>query len=174
MSQAERAIQSVAIAVILGFVTAATWWWRSTIFHAKRIEIRDQGWDRAKEEYPLITELPVLPTLSTETVEAVIRANTFSAQRRLKPPSTGAEAAGGGGELLVPPKAKFLFKGRINLGKRQRAIVEEAVTHKTYFLEVGQEVAGFKVLDIAENQVVLSDLQTHEEVIVSLAAPAAP
>ena len=144
------------------------------IFHAKPVEIRSQGGDRIKEDYPIISEVPALSTLPPETAEAVVRANPFSPQRRLKPPSSGGGEGAEPGEPTAPPKPKFLFKGRIDLGKRQRAIVEEASTHKTYFLELGQEVAGFKVLDIAENRVVLSDLQTHEEVIVSIAVPVAP
>jgi hypothetical protein len=71
----------------------------------------------------------------------------------------------------VAASPKFVYKGRINVGSRQRAILEDAAARKTYFLEVGQAVAGFKVLDIAENRVVLSDPQTNQEVVVSLSPP---
>ena len=122
----------------------------------------------------MVTDVPPQPLLSTETVEALVRANPFSPQRRLKPPPSGGETGGGSGEPVAAPKPKFFFKGRIDLGKRQRAIVEDTTSHKTYFLEVGQEVAGFKVLDIAENRVVLSDLQTKQEVVVSLSLRESP
>ena len=116
------------------------------------------------------------PMLSQEMADAVVRADPFSPQRRLvPPPATGGtgdrEGSGDGGQ---PPQPAFTYKGRVHLGQRQRAIVEETTTRKTYFLEVGQEVAGFKVLDIAENQVVLSNLHTHEEVVVSLTTTALP
>ena len=60
------------------------------------------------------------------------------------------------------------------MGNQQRAIVEEGASHKTYFLQVGQTVAGFKVLDIGQKQVVLSNLATQEELVVSLASLTAP
>ena len=112
------------------------------------------------------------PTVGPETVEAVVQANPFSPQRRFVPPPTTGGSAG----AASPPidKAQFLYKGQISVGKRQRAIMENTTTRKTHFLEVGQEVAGFKVLDIAQNQVVLSDLQLHEDVVVPLVTSAGP
>ena len=71
---------------------------------------------------------------------------------------------------VVSGPPQFIYKGRINLGKKQRAVIEETTAKKTYFLEVGQAVAGFKVLDIQEKQVILSDPQTSKEVAVSLAS----
>lgn len=167
-----RVSSSVASALLLAGVMAGAWWWRAAIFQTKRVEIRDDGGERVKDVYPIAADVPAVPALPTETVEAVVRANPFSPQRRLKPPAPDTGTGGGSGGAPTPPAPKFVFKGRIDLANRRRAIVEETTTHKTHFLEVGQEVAGFKVLDISENRVVLSDVRTREEVVVSLATPA--
>ena len=68
--------------------------------------------------------------------------------------------------IFLPIIPQFLYKGHVDLGKRQRAIVAETTTGKTYFLEVGQEVAGFKVLDISRTEVVLSDVKTAQQIVI--------
>ena len=60
------------------------------------------------------------------------------------------------------------------MGAVRRAIVEDAANKKTYFLQVGQEVAGFKVLDIDESQVILSDLNTQKQMVVSRSLATSP
>ena len=114
--------------------------------------------------------------LSGEVVDTVLSANPFSAQRRAVSTDVGnSQQADGRGEAAVIARTpQFIYKGRINLGKRQRAVVEETTAKKTYFLEVGQEVAGLKVLDIAENRVVLSDVHTSKEVEASLISSSGP
>ena len=119
-------------------------------------------------------ELTDAQKVSPEIFEAIISANPFSPVRRIATPSGESRPGEGPAELTAPPKPQFAYKGLIKLGNRQRAILEETTTHKTHFLEVGQEVAGFKVLDIAENRVVLSDPQTKEELVVSVASKASP
>jgi hypothetical protein len=91
-----------------------------------------------------------------------VKANPFSPQRRTAPPQTTSGAAGTSGAAAAKPATQLVYKGRVSLGATQRAIVEDVTTKKTYFLQVGQEVAGYKVLDMAENEVVLSDVKTHE------------
>ena len=178
MASGTRAGSGVLLAAVLAVLSAGAWWWHATVFRIQPIEVKGESWDRAKEAYPLPGALPQRPpTVSSDLVEAMVHANPFSPERRLNPPpvSDAAVSAGGAsGGIQEPPAPKFAYKGGVNLGKRQRAIVEDTVNHKTYFLEVGQEVAGFKVLDIAENRVVLSDPQTHEEVVVSLTPTAPP
>ena len=167
---------AITLAACLAVLTVGTWWWQNAVFRTKPIEVKGESWGHVKEAYPIPGAAPESPILSPGMVEAVVHANPFSPERRLNPPSStgGAEAGGASGESGEAPRPKFLYKGQVKLGKRPRAIVEEAATHKTYFLEVGQEVSGFKVLDIAENRVVLSDPQTHEEVVVSLTSSAGP
>jgi hypothetical protein len=164
---------SVVFAASLVVITAGTWWWRAHVFRGQQAEVTGGSWEHVKNEYPLSSETPEPPKLSPEMVEAVVRANPFSPDRRLLPSPTNGEPEGEGG-VSEPVKPKFVYKGRIDLGKRQRAIVEDTTTHKTHFLEVGQEVTGFKVLDISESQVVLSDLNTSENVVLSLTSRASP
>jgi hypothetical protein len=127
-----------------------------------------------EEQYPMPAELGDAQKLSPEVFEAIMAANPFSSVRRLKPPTDASTPEGGLRVPTAPPAPQFVFKGLIKFGNRQRAILEDVTTRKTYFLEVGQEVAGFKVLDIAENRVVLSDPQTKEEIVVSVASKASP
>ena len=158
---------SLMCAAASGALVMGVWGWRASVFRAERLPVNSESWDRVKTEYPLPDESAALSVLSAETAEAVVRANPFSPLRRFVPPPPDQGTDGKGGVPAVIP-AQFAYKGRVNLGNRQRAILENLATHKTYFLEVGQEVAGFKVLDIAENRVVLSDPQTNKEVVVSL------
>lgn len=162
---------TLALPLSLVVLTAATWWWQTSIVRTRPADAQHERWDRLKEEYPIPAPGVEMPQLSEETVETVVRANPFSPKRHLPPPTTPGGGSGTALEPIEPAKPQFVYKGRINLGTRQRAIVEDTSGHKTYFLEVGQAVAGFKVLDIAENRVVLSDPQTKEEVVVSLATP---
>ena len=165
------------MAVVLAVLAVGAWGWHTSVFRTQPIEVKGESWDRVKETYPLPGEAPPRsPTVSPDLVEALVHANPFSPERRLNPPPLpdATESGGASSAAKEPPAPKFAYKGGVNLGKRQRAIVEDTANHKTYFLEVGQEVAGFKVLDIAENRVVLSDPQTHEEVVVSLATTAPP
>ena len=176
MASEARTGSSIMLAAALAVLTAVAWWWHARVFRTQPIEVQGESWDRVKEAYPLPGELSQRsPTVSSDLVDAVVHANPFSPERRLKPaPILDATASGGAGTTQQPPAPTFAYKGRVNMGKRQRAIVEDTANHKTYFLEVGQEVAGFKLLDIAENRVVLSDPQTHEEVVVSLTPTAVP
>jgi len=130
-------------------------------------------WTHVQEQYPIPSEPEEAQKLSPEAFEAIRAANPFSSARRLKPP-TDSSSEGGASATVAAPAPQFVYKGLIKFGNRQRAILEDLTTHKTHFLEVGQEVAGFKVLDIAENRVVLSDPKTKEELVVSIASKASP
>ena len=162
---------SSILTVGLVLITAVVWRWQADVFRAPRDEVKRESWEGVKDTYPMPKENAEPPQLSSDLAESVVRANPFSPKRRLVPAAGGPSGSDAASKPATP---RFLYKGRINLGQRQRAIVEETTAHKTYFLEVGQEVAGCKVLDIAENRVVLSDPQTRQEIIVSLTAPGSP
>ena len=172
MSRAEALGAWVVLPGFLLVMAGAAGWWRARVFQSAAPQVKDEPLDRVHEAYP-IPPPPQSPEFSRDALQAILSANPFSPQRRQVTPATD-QAAEGGAAAATPPAPVFRFKGRINLGKRQRAIVEEIGTHKTYFLEVGQEVAGFKVLDIAENRVVLSDPNTHNEVIATLTSTEGP
>jgi hypothetical protein len=155
---------SILLALGLAAATAGVWWWQQHVRQMPVEGLASDPWDNVKHQYPLPEETGEMSRLSPETVDAVVAANPFSPKRRFVPPPAGTVTPGG----EAGPEPAFVYKGRINLGKRQRAVVENTTTKKTHFLEVGQEVAGFKVLDISESEVVLSDLATNEELVISL------
>ena len=163
---------SVGLAIILAMLALGTWRWQGRVAHLQQHDeaSASESWEHVQHDYPMVPDAPEASTLSGELAEKVVQANPFSPKRRFVPSATGGGTENGG-RAIEPATPVFTYKGRINVGQRQRAIMEETESGKTYFLEVGQEVAGFKVLDIAENRVVLSDLQTNEEVVVSLISP---
>ena len=59
-------------------------------------------------------------------------------------------------EPPAPAAAELVFRGRVVLKGRQVAVVENATSHETLFVGVGQEIDGWKVIDIDEERVVLS------------------
>jgi len=166
---------SVALAVALAVVAAATVRWRSRAVHIPRLGGMGEPWEHIKDDYPLLAEPSEPPELSATVFDAVLHANPFSPTRRPVDAADGEnQPLAEGPAASAPITPEFLYKGHIDLGKRQRAIVEETTTGKTYFLEVGQEVAGFKVLDISQTSVVLSDLKTAQQIVIMRKAAGEP
>lgn len=166
---------SAAAAIGLVVVAAVTWQWRATVFRTERAALERESWAGIQEEFPLPAEArPSITGLPPAAVDATAAANPFSPQRRKVPAATGGGETGSESPGTTnPAQPQFTYKGRILVGPRQRAVVEDLTSRKTHFLEVGQEVAGFKVLDIAESQVLLSDPRTGSEVVLTLNKPAA-
>jgi hypothetical protein len=163
---------SVVLAAVLIGAAAASWQWFAHVRGSPQLAVATgDSWDHVKQSYPAVTAPVDPPRLPPATVEAVISSNLFAPHRFAEPVGASGTATGAGDGGFMPQTPQFIYKGRVQLGNRQRAVMEDSAAKKTYFLEVGQEVAGFKVLDIAENQVVLSDPQSHQEVVVSLALP---
>ena len=164
-----------SLASSTGFAAAAivaalaTWTWHASIFRAFPAPVAEEAWGQVKEAYPLPQEAVPRARFSPEMAETITAANPFSPLRRFAPP---APSTASGGAAAVPEPVEFLYKGQIRMGARTRAIMENVATQKTHFLEVGQEVAGFKVLDITQTQVLLSNLETHEDVVVPLVSSA--
>ena len=164
---------SVILAVLVSCAAASAWWWQQRVTQTTSdIKGKAENWSRVKEEYPLPQESAETAVLPKDVLEAIVKANPFSQKRRVVPPPESEGANGPSAGPAAPPAPKFAYKGGVKLGKRQRAIVEDVANHKTYFLEVGQEVTGFKVLDIDDKRVLLSDLRANTEVEVRLATAA--
>ncbi|MBI4341348.1 MAG: hypothetical protein HY598_03605 [Candidatus Omnitrophica bacterium] len=161
-----------AAAVVLLLGAAA--WWRLSVTSKDTAMLPRETWERVKEAYPIPSEAPQALTPESQAAAALIDANPFSPQRDRA--VSAADPSGQGALRFAPAAAEpqFAYKGRLQLGARQRAVMEETTAGKTYFLEVGQAVAGFKVLDIDEKRVLLSDPQTHEEVAVPLTSARSP
>ena len=174
MRRAQASLEaSFVVAACCLLLVAAIWMWRAAVFRVQRVEVRDESWEHLKEDYPIPEEGGARAQLAVDLFTGMIQANPFSSERRLKPPPPEIAGEGERGGTL-PPAQKFVYKGQIKLGARVRAIVEDLAVKKPFFLEVGQEVAGCKVLDIAENRVLLSDLKTNEEIVVSLTSTTNP
>ena len=73
----------------------------------------------------------------------------------------------------APVQSQLHFRGRVIMGSRQVAIIEVEASHETLFVGVGQDVEGCKVIDIAEDRVVLSK-PPDQQVTLRLADAAAP
>ena len=171
MAQSEHATpipwDTIALAILLACVAAGTWEWQHQVRASRKAPALTEPWKHVREQFPLPAaddEMMVAPELK---LEAMVKANPFSAKRREEPPKPAAGGAQGGkAEVKAPPK--FVYKGRVTMGANQRAVVEDLTTKKTHFLQVGQEVAGFRVLDIGETQVVLSSPTSPEPLTLSL------
>ena len=159
---------AMGMAVVAVGIAVGAWHWRS---HAVRIAhppSTEEPWQQVRERYPT-------PSASDEAaaevpdalLQGIVKANPFSPERhRANQPPEEATPDAKTEPAVVPPK--FVYKGHLVMGAKQRAIVEDVNTKKTHFLQVGQEVAGFKVLDITEQQVILSDPQSSEPITLTL------
>ncbi len=165
-----RMESAIACAVVVALGAGGAWWWHRTVAATQSLGLPEELWEQVKEAHPMREPSADIIPLSPQMVDAVIKANPFSPKRREVPPQTADRATDTPESASQPPSPKFTYKGRILVGSRQRAIVEDVVNHKTHFLEVGQEVTGFKVLDMAENRVVLLDPQSREEMVLTLTA----
>ena len=151
-------------------LTLAAWWGKQRVMENTARILPRESWEHVQEKFPIPPAPAELSKLTSETLQAVVQTNPFSPLRKTVIPQPVIQQPQGVQlQSVAPPaKARWIYKGRIEFSKKQRAVMENAATGKTHFLEVGQEVAGFKLLDIAENQVLLSDVEKNEEVVVPL------
>ena len=158
---------AVAVALLAWAGVGGAWLWRDGVLENDHAGKSTEPWQQVRTRYPMPEAFHLEPEPSTALLQAVVQANPFSAERRAAK-LTLSDDKSAPPPPAAPPKPQFIFKGRVVMGALQRAIVEDTTTKKTYFLQVGQEVAGFKVLDIQESRVILSDLKTNEELTLSL------
>ncbi len=148
------------------------WAWQHAMRHPSLAALAArESLEHVRTRFPVPEPLTEAPTAPADFVGAVTRANPFSPQRQPLTRSATASSTTGAAstESLAP---QFVYKGRIVMGTAQRAVLEDTTTRKTYFLQVGQEAIGFKVLDIADTQVTLANLHTHEELVIPLPSSA--
>ncbi|MBI2885256.1 MAG: hypothetical protein HYY15_03680 [Candidatus Omnitrophica bacterium] len=161
----------VVLSLVLAAMAWASWQWESRLPRqvASRSPNAGESLRLALKQFPLPTPAAPADEVPATEWEGVVKANPFSAER-WKTPEDILEGSGVPAAPPPPARPVFVYKGRILMGSAQRAILEESVSKKTHFLQVGQEVAGFKVLDISETQVVLLETSTQHEVVVFVAA----
>lgn len=113
---------------------------------------------RPPEERELQRAFPV-PPLALEQLQATEDFTAYAplleqdpfARIQTATPSTDAPEP-----VAAPMESQLHFRGRVVMGQRQVAVIEVESSHETLFVGVGQEVDGLKVIDIAEDRVVLS------------------
>ena len=161
--------EAIVVAAVSVSVVAGAWLWRQEMAHELRPSLLPEAWEQVRTQFPLPSSLQDPANAADNQLQAIVRANPFSPQRRS---ATQGESTGDGGAASVRPAAsaspQFVYKGRVVLGANARAVVEDLTAKKTYFLQVGQEVAGCKVLDISETQVVLSVPRSEEPLVLKL------
>lgn len=157
--------QTTALAVFLSVIAIGAWGWQKTVADSHSLEVKPEAWEQVKKHFPIPEELGATPKIASQSLEQIITANPFSPMRRQKPTESSTDVSQ---KVPEPPKAKLIYKGRVVLGNRQRAILEDETTRKTHFLEIGQIVSGFKLLDIAEDQVIVSEESTGQSTILTL------
>jgi hypothetical protein len=160
-------------AVFCLFLAALAFGWQRAVSRTVKTAATPSSWERVREQAPMPREFVQTADVPEAVFQAVVRANPFSPQRRRVPLVTPSASSGTPQAPQVLP-AQFVYKGRVLMGRTQRAVLEEVNTKKTSFVEIGQAVEGFTVLDITEIQVILSNPQTHEEVVVPVSSKAKP
>ncbi len=160
--------EAFATALVLALAAGAAWRWQDTVRHRHPVSALTESGAQAQEQFPMPTFVPAGLDRPGQSLIEVVKANPFSPQRRTVPPSLPSASAGGAGASSATQAATLVYKGRVALGATRRAIVEDMAAKKTYFLQVGQEVAGYKVLDISDTEVILSNVQTKDPLVLRL------
>lgn len=159
----------IGCAVVLAGLALASWRWETHVPRQVAPSSTNAGesLQLALKQFPLPVPPPPSDDVPASAWDGVVKANPFTPER-WHAPEPDAQDDAAPRAPAPPPQPAFVYKGRIVMGAAQRAILEETGTKKTYFLQVGQDVTGFRVLDISETQVVLSETSTQHEVVVSL------
>mgnify|MGYP001585531498 FL=1 len=163
-------IESIVVAALLAGVSLGAWQWQRTLSARQPSAVVTERWEHVRELFPPPEPFRIPSETAPETWQGLLRANPFSrARRHVPPPAT--EAPAGASQEPQPPQ--FVFKGRVTMGTKERGILEDRRQKKTHFVQVGQDVLGFRVMEITEDRMVLSDVKTNERVDVPLASKAA-
>ena len=157
---------TVVTIAMLSALAAVAWWWQQAIKRQPVPTRLTEPWEHVRNAFPMPAELKPPQETGEETLQAIVRANPFSPQRYQAPPASEGASGNQAPAETVPPQ--YVYKGRVLMGAKQRAVVEDVTSKKTFFREVGQPLGEFKVLDISETQVVLSKPDTQEKLVLSL------
>ena len=163
-------VEAIATAVVCMALALVAWQWQQAIRRRQPRAVVAEPWEHVKELFPTPDALEPPSATEAETLQRIVQANPFSRQRRhvAQPAEDTTETA------QTPPPASFVFKGRVVMGPKQRGILEDRRQKKTVFVQAGQEVSGFQVVDIKEEEMVLLNLETKEELHVPLASKTSP
>ena len=160
--------ETIVTAAVLSALAGGAWWWQQAVRRQPAPASLTEAWDQVRQEFPMPEEVKSPPETGEDVLQAVVRANPFSPQRYQAPQGSGSGGSSGSPAPVETAPPQYVYKGRILMGKKQRAVVEDVTVKKTFFLEVGQDLSGLKVLDISETQVVLSKPNSQETLVLSL------
>ena len=150
-------------------LTGLAFGWQRIVSRHQKIPRVTEPWEHIQQEFPMPESFKETSEVSEALLQAVLHANPFSMARQPAAPTSAVVD-----QAVVtppqPPPPQFVYKGRVLVGAKQRAIIQETQSKKTYFLQVGQEVVGFAVRDISETQVVLFDSSANKEVVITLSS----
>ena len=158
---------AIVTALVSMMIASGAWVWQNHVHATQPKPIATEPWQHVKEQLPMPSPLEDASAVSTDALQAVVQANPFSPLRRNVPKSAASEASQAPSKPAAPV---FSYKGRVVMGAKQRGILQDSQQKKTFFVQAGQDVAGFNVKDITEDHVVLINLQTKEELVLGLAS----
>lgn len=163
-----------ALAAILAVAAGGLWAWDHALMRRAAAGAAEASASDVRERFPMPAPFHPPEEEASVLLRAAASARPFSSQRGQPPPPPASLPGGLTAYIPAPTTPVFIYKGVVVMGAIHRAILEEAASKKTYFLQVGQEVAGFKVLDIDESRVILSHPNTQEEIAVSRSPTMSP
>ncbi len=147
---------------------AMAWVWQGHVTRRAVAPIESESWQHVRERFPMPSETVALAPASEELPNAIVQANPFSPDRR--PPPSASSSSTTASPVTAPEPPQFVYKGRIMMNDTPRAIVEDVAKKKTYFVQAGQEMNGYRVEDIQAHAVMLTELATHASRVIPLAA----
>lgn len=163
-------VDAIVLAVVCAGTSLTAWQWQRAMQQRQPSALVSEHWEHVHELFPAPDPFRLPSDTAPEVLQGVVRANPFSRGRRhVPPPPSGA--AEGAPEKPLPPQ--FAFKGRVVMGTKQRAVLEDRRAKKTHLVQAGQEIEGFTVVEIAEDHVVLSNHKTAEQLNIPLASKVA-
>jgi hypothetical protein len=150
-------------------LSVAAWQWYASTKTQPPVSLETQKWELVRERFPMPDRSGELSGAKAVALESMVSSDPFSPMRGQATQQASEENTQTTATNLPEPQhAKFVYKGRILMGNSERAILEDLTTGKTYFLQVGQEVEGHKVLDILDTAVVLLPVFSKEPITLNL------
>lgn len=148
---------AIAVVCSAGLAIAA-WQWRATMVATAAPPAPPESWEHVRQAFPMPSATVAAGVIPADALTEVVEANPFSPLRRQAP--SGTQASTGPAKPPTPPPPQWVYKGRAQMGAREVAVLADATSGKTHFVQVGQEIGGCKVVEIVENRVVIQDLTT--------------
>jgi hypothetical protein len=116
------------------------------------------------QEQDIIDEINA-SSRSLDEYLSIIDRNPFT---RFEPRLVEENDEGDEFEEEVEDTALFIYRGMARVGNVTRAVLEDKNTQEVFFVSDGDRVKTFKVLDIAQDTVILSQ-EDGQEIVVELA-----